>query len=62
MDELASAARLEADSETTEAADLMLSEAFSATPGSLPTTDDDAAAEKLLMLLLATEATLSAFP
>ncbi len=40
-EEPATSARLEADPEMTEAADLTLPDAFSATPGSVPMTDDE---------------------
>ena len=54
--------RLEADFETTEALDLILLEAFSPTPGTVPITDDEAFADRLLALSLLTETMLSSLP
>jgi hypothetical protein len=62
MEELAESERLEPESETTEAAELRLLDAFSTMPGSFPTIDSEARADRLLALSLATETTLSILP
>jgi hypothetical protein len=61
-DELAASDRPDAESETTDAADLTLLDAFSRTPGSDLTIDEDALAERLLAPLVATDTTLSTLP
>jgi len=61
-DEIAASDKLEAEPEMTDAADLTLLAAFSATPGSSPTIEDDALADRLLTLSLATDVTLSTLP
>jgi uncharacterized protein (AIM24 family) len=53
---------LETEVEITEAADLMLSDACSTTPGFSPATEDETFADKLLALAPTTETTLSALP